>query len=438
MPKSQLEWSVEWTEPITLAALTQRIFEEGLGRADLVALLEDRDRELCNELCGPWYHPRKGSRHRRAGRKRRVLGTRFGKVVIRVRRVQEIASGEIFSPLWRDVLLDGQRIYQPDIIALAEQFTERMTYRNTREELGKVVSGVPSPRTINRRVIEDGTLLNHALHQRELVAGSVMPDGTQLHAQRGGQHDVNITLATRFGDRPRLRCLTVGKGWEEHQRSLTRTYFRTSEGLPTPPIVASDLERGLAETMTPPGGFWQPDHVHVIRYTGYALWLDGLKRGPEKDAIVRAVSSSLAHLRNSLALHLPRGEREAVETRIRQTTEEFRRLATLVREDRRWCTARFLERVSNQVTTFATLALDGIEVPWHTNLLERLMGEVSKRCKHKWMSWTAQGSRALLTLLTTRALEPSTHEQFWRRKLYGRLIRLPQLGIKVTLLGGRS
>jgi len=54
VPKSQLEWSVDWTRPITLAAPTQRIYEEGLGRADRVALLEDRDRELCNELCGPW------------------------------------------------------------------------------------------------------------------------------------------------------------------------------------------------------------------------------------------------------------------------------------------------------------------------------------------------------------------------------------------------
>ena len=66
------------------------------------------------------------------------------------------------------------------------------------------------------------------------------------------------------------------------------------------------------------------------------------------------------------------------------------------------------------------------------------MGEVSKRCKHKWISWPPRGSRALPTLLTTRALKPRTHEQFCPQKLYGRLIRLPQLGIEVTLLGGRS
>ena len=202
MPKSQLEWSVDWTRPITLAALTQRIYEEGLGRADLVALLEDRDRELCTELCGPWYHPRKGSHYRRVGRKPRKLGTRFGRIAFRVRRVEDTVTGETFFPLWRDVLLDGPRVYQPDVIALAEQFTERMTYRDAREELGKVVFGVPSPRTVNRRVIEDGNLLNEAIRQREMTAGTIIPDGTKLHARNGKLHDVTITLATRPGERP--------------------------------------------------------------------------------------------------------------------------------------------------------------------------------------------------------------------------------------------
>ncbi|MGB6442657.1 MAG: hypothetical protein WBF81_05100 [Thermoplasmata archaeon] len=439
MPKSQLEWSVDWTRPITLAALTQRIYEEGLGRADLVALLEDRDRELCNELCGPWYHPRRESRYRRAGRKGRKLGTRFGRIAFRVRRVEDPITGETFFPLWRDVLLDGQRIYQPDVIALAEQFTERMTYRDAREELGKVVVGVPSPRTVNRRVIEDGNLLNEAIRQREMTAGAIIPDGTKLHAKEGGKlHDVNITLATTPGERPRLRCLTVGAPWKVHRKTLARTSFENAEGQPVPPSVVCDLEKGLAEALTPRRGRWQPDHVHVVRNTGYSLWEEGLKGGPEKAAILRTVSGLLAHLRNSVAFHLPRGETEAVAHRIQQTTKEFRRLGTRLGNDGYWRTARMLHRLSNQVTTFASLALQGITVPWNSNVVERLMGTVSKRCKHKWMSWTTRGSQGLLTLLVTRAVEPRTHEQFWRRKLYGDLSPLPHLGIEVTRLEAES
>jgi hypothetical protein len=435
VPKSQLEWSVDWTRPITLAALTQRIYEEGLGRADLVALLEDRDRELVNELCGPWYHPREGSRYRRAGRRRRLLGTRFGKIRVRVRRVVDTATGETFVPLWRDVRLDEGRVYQPDVIALAEQFTERMSYRDAREELGKVVVGVPSPRTVNRRVIEDGALLNEAIRQREMTAGSVIPDGTKLHAKGGKLHDVNITLATAPGERPRLRCLTVGAPWAAHRVTLERTSFEDTEGAPVPPTVVSDQERGLAEAMTPPGGHWQPDHVHIVRNTGYSLWEDGLKSGPEKWAILRTVSGLLAHLRNSVAYHLPRGEREAVAHRIRQTTKEFRRLATRLWNDGYERTSILLGRMAEPVTTFAALALQGITVPWNSNVIERLMGTVSKRAKHKWMSWTTAGSQGLLTLLVTRAVEPDTHEQFWRRKLYGHLTALPHLGIEVTRSG---
>ena len=243
---------------------------------------------------------------------------------------------------------------------------------------------------------------------------------------------MNITLATSPGERPRLRCLTVGEPWEAHRETLAHTSFEDAEGTPIPPTVISDQERGLAEAMTPPGGHWQPDHVHIVRNTGFSLWQDGLKGGPEKAAVVRTVSGLLAHLRNSVAFHLPRGETEAVAHRVQQTTKEFRRLGTRLWNDGYWRTATMLHRVSDQVTTFASLALQGITVPWTSNVVERLMGTVSKRAKHKWMSWTTRGSQGLLTLLVVRAVEPRTHNEFWRRKLYDHLGGLPHLGIEVT------
>ncbi len=159
--------------------------------------------------------------------------------------------------------------------------------------------------------------------------------------------------------------------------------------------MVSDLERGLRETMTPHNGYWNADHIHVPRATGFALWQDGMERS-RRASIVSTVSGLLAHLRNSLAHHLSRDEGDAVEHRIQQTTKEFRRLGTLLHQEGCRRAARLLHRVSSFVTTFATLALQGITIPWNSNLIERLMGEVSKRCKHKWMNWTTTGSQALL------------------------------------------
>ncbi|MGI0150929.1 MAG: ISH6 family transposase, partial [Thermoplasmata archaeon] len=238
-----------------------------------------------------------------------------------------------FRPRWRDVRLDERRVDRPNVIALAEQFTDRRSYRNAREELGRAVWGVPSPRIVIHRAIEVGNLLDEAIRHRERAAGAFIPDGTKLHASGGKLHDVNITLAASSGERPRLRCLRMGAPWAVPRATLDRTSVEDAEGVTIPPTVVRDQERGLAEAVTPSGGHWQPGHVHLVRNTGFSLWEDGPKRGPKKAAIIRTVSGLPAHLRNSVALHLSRGETEAVAHRIQQTTQELRRLGTRLRND---------------------------------------------------------------------------------------------------------
>jgi len=44
-----------------------------------------------------------------------------------------------------------------------------------------------------------------------------------------------------------------------------------------------------------------------------------------------------------------------------------------------------------RIVTFAEHAVEGSRKPWTSNPVERLMGEVSKRCKNQWMRWTAEG-----------------------------------------------
>jgi hypothetical protein len=118
--------------------------------------------------------------------------------------------------------------------------------------------------------------------------------------------------------------------------------------------------------------------------------------------------------------------------------KEFRRMATILAGNGLKGTAKFLREMSNVVTTYATLAMQGIRIPNNNNLLERLMGEVSKRCKHKWMCWTSRGAAALLTLLVVKQIEPETFRQFWNRKLYGALSQSHDLGIYITRLEAKT
>jgi hypothetical protein len=43
------------------------------------------------------------------------------------------------------------------------------------------------------------------------------------------------------------------------------------------------------------------------------------------------------------------------------------------------------------------LAVKEICIPYTNNLVERLMGEVAKRVKNKWMHWSTKGLENLLT-----------------------------------------
>ena len=52
--------------------------------------------------------------------------------------------------------------------------------------------------------------------------------------------------------------------------------------------------------------------------------------------------------------------------------------------------AAFVMKHRRFMVTFAELALEGIEIPYTTNRIERLMGEVSKRYKHMWMHWSTR------------------------------------------------
>ena len=67
--------------------------------------------------------------------------------------------------------------------------------------------------------------------------------------------------------------------------------------------------------------------------------------------------------------------------------------------------------------TFAILTVEGKSIPWNSNIIERLMGEIQKRCKHKWMRWTTQGQETLLNLILTRYTNPENYKEFQNQKL---------------------
>jgi len=64
------------------------------------------------------------------------------------------------------------------------------------------------------------------------------------------------------------------------------------------------------------------------------------------------------------------------------------------------------------MVTFAELALEGVEIPYTTNRVERLMEEISKRCKRRWMHWSTDGLKNVLTLVLVQYTDEDLYGGF--------------------------
>jgi len=82
-----------------------------------------------------------------------------------------------------------------------------------------------------------------------------------------------------------------------------------------------------------------------------------------------------------------------------------------------------LKKYSNHVVTYAILLAGGKYIPWNSNIIERLMGEIQKRCKHKWMRWTTQGQESILNLILTRYTNKKYYKEFKNQKFHTQNIK---------------
>jgi len=71
-----------------------------------------------------------------------------------------------------------------------------------------------------------------------------------------------------------------------------------------------------------------------------------------------------------------------------------------------------LERNAWFMVTFAEVTLERVMITYTTNRIERLMGEVYKWCKHRWMHRSTDGLRDILVLVLVWYTDEALYEGF--------------------------
>jgi len=409
--------SIDEDKTVPLATLAEFVTDQNIESVLLESMVESLDAARVEALCGEKHaHGNGDQRFQRAGTDTRTAVTTAGDHEFDLHYVEDTAADRDESSYFRpveDVLdFDGQNRYQQDIAAKGVDLATSLSYRETADYGDGIFERMPSPSTINRRVKDYGSKLKQFLPDcvAETDANAVIPDGTKCHSQDDDRsfHSVQATLGEDTAEESRsLLDLSVNADWNETAADLDAIDAVTDDA-----TVVSDADEGIMTAFTDENRDHQLDLVHVGRTLDYNLWDDGVFSLDQRTEIVSEVIDEVFHLKNSVAKHRPEEEFAAIRERIARTTERIEKTAWQLNQFGSEKAAGYLQRWVPSIVTFAEQAVEGFEVPWTSNPVERLMGEVSKRCKNQWMRWTAEGLEAMLQLRLVKYADPEHYRSF--------------------------
>jgi hypothetical protein len=351
-----------------------------------VRLIEERQEGIIQWLCGPRYsrrHP-----YRRGNSYTKTLVTSIGAIVFRVKRVIRRVDGVVSSPILGALDMRGRR-YSRDSRMKVVEFASKVSYRDASMEF-ETATGVHVPeRTIHGFVQEVAPPLLE-VGKMDGRSGMVMGDATKV---RGLKRRETKRVHVLLSDGGRLLHLEVNGEWPNTEAE----------------ILVSDNEPGLTNAVKAERRRFCI--LHASKHLLFTLWGEGMS-GEERIEVEGAVKQTLYTPVNSAKKHLKDTDKEPLEERIEETLRELQDIADGLNERGYPKASRFITKNAKFMVTFTELALEDVEIPYTTNKIERLVGEVSKRCTNKWMHSSTNGLKNILTIILTRYTNKPLYQQF--------------------------
>jgi transposase-like protein len=350
---------------------------EAMVRIDLADLIEreqiktlERLSKAIEALQARLIEKLEASGWRRSTSYQRPLVTKLGRVIFRVVKVRR--GRRVFSPLIYALRIE-KRKYSRDVRMLLADKASRLSYQDALTDFQNH-TGVEVPKsTIRSFVLEVGRELGEANQAKVNLEPLpvVMADRTKTHSIYPTLNEVSVVIGYDPNThRKTLLHASVNQDWNQVG---SRVNTKKSS-------LIGDADRSIRLNLN--YELRQLDLVHAVRDSLYKLWAEGMNK-QERETIGVEMKQHLYTLVNSVKKHLEDNDTEALKKRIESTIKGLTTLAEHLKVKGYLKTASFIKSNARFMITFAKLALKHIKIPYTSNVIERLMGEISKRCKHK-------------------------------------------------------
>jgi transposase-like protein len=400
-PIVSVQGTIEINGDLNITSLSRGLDQANLNKEILKAVLEKAQEELIQELCGPRYS-RGGDRgFRRAGTAKRTLETRHGTVEFRLVKVRSVENGSVMRPLLLYIGLEPRKRVVDDLVLECAETATYLTYRDSKTVIQNLTNAKASKHRIHSCVQKVGAFIERERGEAEARKVDLLyADGTRAHGV-GKKNEVNVIVGKDLetGEKS-LLGLAVNRSWEE---TAEQVKGRAD-------VLIADADKPLRNALLDKALSIQLCVNHAVRETGYHLWKAGLPK-QERKLIRTRLRTILNTCRNSAIKRLKDKYVERLRWRINKTLADLGQLADELLEDGLTGAAKFLRNSANYMVTFARLAMKQVHIPYTNNLMERLMGEIAKRVKNRWMHWSTTGLENLLNILLTRYCNRKHHDR---------------------------
>ncbi len=404
-PMVSVQTQIEIRGDLNLANMSRKLDEINIPKEILKSVLVKLQDETVKDLCGLKYLRVKNRQFKRAGTTDRTFDTRHGKVSFKLAKVYSMESDSIMRPLLLYVGVEPRKRIVEDLVLECAEAASYLTYRDSKAVIENLTWAEVSRTRIHECVQKVGEFMNEERRRtpakdQELIEG----DGTKFHGLHGKKNEVNVILGKdqQTGE----KGLGVNENWEE-----TASQFRGKAE-----FAVSDNEPSLRNALLEKAANYQACVRHCVSDVRFYLWSADLPKEQRKE-IANKLIAILEMLHNSVNKHLADKDFERLRWRIDWALSELDTLSRELLVDGLDTVARFIRNAANYMVTFAKLAVKETCIPLTNNLIERLMGEIAKRIKHKWMHWSTKGLDNLLNILLARYCNRRAYDEMKERYL---------------------
>ena len=368
---------------------------------DYLILLEERERFLVDQLCGRRYS-REKHRYKRHKTSKKTIFTRFGKITQRFVYVKDVSSGESFAPLLDYLQIPKHQHLSDDFKQILSRKASRTTYQKGVEDIVDSFSFGLCRQTLHKYVKE--TCSNLEIEQEPDPSHRIiLADGSKVKSGHGAKHEPKtiISVGEDTSDKVLLRQ-AINKSWREMVANLNLTQYE---------IFVGDGETGLASAFMEKGMKFHFCHEHAERDLAFYLWKDGLNK--KEYAPYSAQFEAILHtLQNSTKKHKEDKDWQRLLQRIDWAKREVNTLAVSLNCRGLFESSAFLMRNKVYFVTASEMAIIGLNVPFTTNVIERVMREVGDRTKKKGMYWSEKGLDRILKMVLKRYFLPQDQRTY--------------------------